>query len=204
MVVGSIMLRKDLYTLLFLGEFLSWDENPGIKLICLPSAWVHWICSPDVTRQMGFLLAHLHVGWGAYSMKLINLLQIITNKSTKRPRFKSSDSEPEIVYQNTPTYMVIQSTEDIPITKISPFKIAQILSKQIKPTTIKKSTNQTILIEVKKTQVEEILKWETFNNIKIKTHLHQYLNSSKEEFCIISVHTRWNKIQFKKLKCDGH
>ena len=52
---------------------------------------------------------------------------MIMNKSTKRPLFESSDSEPEIIYQNTPAYMVIQSTEDIPITKISPFKIEQIL-----------------------------------------------------------------------------
>ena len=102
---------------------------------------------------------------------IINILQMITNKSTKRPHFESSDSEPEIIYQNTPTYMVIQSTKDIPITKISPFKIKPILSKQIKPTTIKKLTNGTILIDIKKTQMEEILKWETFNNIKIKTHL---------------------------------
>ena len=63
---------------------------------------------------------------------------MITNKSTKRPPFESSDSEPEIIYQNTLTYMVIQSTEDIPITKISPFKIEQILSKELKTTTIKR------------------------------------------------------------------
>ena len=53
---------------------------------------------------------------------------MIMNKSIERPHFESSDSEPEIIYQNTPTYMVIQSTEDIPITKISSFKIEQILS----------------------------------------------------------------------------
>ena len=63
---------------------------------------------------------------------------MITIKSTKRPHFESSDTEPEIIYQNTPTYIVIQSTEDIPITKISHFKIEQLLSKEIKPTTIKK------------------------------------------------------------------
>ena len=61
---------------------------------------------------------------------------MIMNKSPKRPHFESSDTEPEIIYQNTPTYMVIQSTEDILITKISPFKIEQILSKEIKPTKI--------------------------------------------------------------------
>ena len=75
---------------------------------------------------------------------------MITNKSTKRPLFESSDSEPEIIHQNTLTYMVIQSNEDIPITKISPFKIEQIFSKEIKSTTIKKLRNRTILIEVEK------------------------------------------------------
>ena len=81
-----------------------------------------------------------------------------TNKSTKRPHFEISDSEPEMIYENTPTFMIIHSTEETPVTKISPFKIEQILSKEIKPTIIKKLTNGTILIEVKKTQVEEILK----------------------------------------------
>ena len=101
---------------------------------------------------------------------------MITNKSIKGLHFESSDSEPEIIYQNIPTYVVIQSTKDIPITKISPFKIEQILSKEIKQKTIKKLTNRTILIEVNKTQVEEILELETFNNIKIKTHFYQSLN----------------------------
>ena len=104
---------------------------------------------------------------------------MIMNKYTVRPHFESPDSEPEIIYHNTPTYMIIQSTENIPITKISTFKIEQILSKEVKPTTIKKLTNGTILIEVKKPEVEEILKWETFNNIRIKTHLHQSLNHPK-------------------------
>ena len=45
--------------------------------------------------------------------------------------------------------MVIQSTENIPITKISPFKIEQILSKQIKTTTMKKIDEQNN-IKVKK------------------------------------------------------
>ena len=67
---------------------------------------------------------------------------MIMNKSTKRPHFESTNSEPEIINQNTPTYMVIHSTEDIPMTKISPFKFEQILSKEIKPTTIKKINKQ--------------------------------------------------------------
>ena len=60
-----------------------------------------------------------------------------TNKSNKRPYFESSDSEPEIIYQNTLTYMIIQSIEET--TKTSPFKTEQILSKEMKPTIIKKT-----------------------------------------------------------------
>ena len=104
----------------------DFTENVALMLV---GEWV----SPKAHPYL-----ELSGGWGAYSMKLINLSQIITNKSTKRPHFKSSDSEPEIIYQNTPTYMVIQSTEDIPINKIFLFKIEQIFYKQIKPTTISK------------------------------------------------------------------
>ena len=68
----------------------------------------------------------------------------------KRPHLESSNSELEIIYENTPTFMMIYSIEETPVTKISPFKIEQILSKEIKPTIIKKLTNGTVLIEVKK------------------------------------------------------
>ena len=73
-----------------------------------------------------------------------------TNKSTKLPHFESSDSEPEIIYQNTPTCMIMQYIEETLVTKISPFKIEQIFSNEIKQTIIKNLTNGTILIEVKK------------------------------------------------------
>ena len=52
----SISLQKT-YT-----HFCSWvsnylgNENPGTKLNCLPPTWVYWLCSPDVTRRMGFSL----------------------------------------------------------------------------------------------------------------------------------------------------
>ena len=32
------------------------NENPGTKSNCPPSAWVYWLCSPNVTLQMGFPL----------------------------------------------------------------------------------------------------------------------------------------------------
>ena len=48
-----------------------------------------------------------------------------TNKSTERPHFESSDSEPEIIYENSPTFMIIKSIEETPITKISAFESFQ-------------------------------------------------------------------------------
>ena len=58
MAVGSIMLRKDLYSFLSLSNYLG-NENPRMKLNCLPPAWVYWQCSPGVTRQMRFPLKHI-------------------------------------------------------------------------------------------------------------------------------------------------
>ena len=65
MTVGLVMLRKDLYSFLSLGNYLG-NENPGTKFNCLPSAWVYWLCSPNVTRRMGFPLGTSLCGapWG--------------------------------------------------------------------------------------------------------------------------------------------
>ena len=143
---------------------------------------------------MGFPPRDIPIGAPWWVGSIINethqLIQMATNKSTKRPHLESSDSEPEMIYENTSTFIIIHSIEETRVTKISPLKIEQILSKEIKLTIIKKLTNRTILIEVKnKTQMKEILKWETFNNIKIETSIHQTLNSSKgvvksSELCV--------------------
>ena len=81
-------------------------------------------------------------------------------------------------FKNIPSYYIVMETKNKE--RISPFILCRILSQKIKPTLVKNLKNETILIGVKQeSQVEEILKWETFNNIPIKTYLHPYLNSSK-------------------------
>ena len=74
----------------------------------------------------------------------------------------------------------MESAAEIPLSKLSPFKIGKILSKCLKPKTVKKLKNRTLLIEIcYKNQAYEILKWKHFDNIKIKTYPHNSLNTCK-------------------------
>ena len=75
----------------------------------------------------------------------------------------------------------MESAEEIPLSKLSPFKMEKILSKSLKPKTVKKNfLNGTLLIEIcSKNQADEILKWKHFDIIKIKTYPHNSLNTFK-------------------------
>ena len=68
---------------------------------------------------------------------------------------------------------MMESAKEIPLSKLSPFKIEKI-SKSLKPKTVKKKLkNGTLLIEIcNKNQADEILKWKHFDDIKIKTYPH--------------------------------
>ena len=75
----------------------------------------------------------------------------------------------------------MESAEEILLSKLSPFRIEKILSKSLKPKTVKKIKNGTLLKEIyNKNQADEILKWKRFDNIKIKTYSHNSLNTCKE------------------------
>ena len=76
--------------------------------------------------------------------------------------------------------MVMESAEEIPFSKLCPFKIEKI-SKSLKPKTDKKNLkNGTLLIEIcNKTQADKILKWKHFDIIKIKTYSYNSLNTCK-------------------------
>ena len=78
---------------------------------------------------------------------------------------------------------MIESAEEIALSKLSPFKILKILSKSLKPKTVKKKNNLKNgipLTEIcNKNQADKILKWKHFDNIKIKTYPHNSLNTCK-------------------------
>lgn len=82
--------------------------------------------------------------------------------------------------ENSPLFIILETLERNDMNKISPFAMERIFSGNLKPTMIKRLQNNTLLLELRqKSQADEILKWETLNNIKIKTYLHPHLNSSK-------------------------
>ena len=64
-----------------------------------------------------------------------------TNKpqANKTKLWESSDSETEEKPNNFSSFIVMESTEEIPLSKLSPFKIEKILSKNLKPKTVKKN-----------------------------------------------------------------
>ena len=65
-----------------------------------------------------------------------------TNKpqaNEKKRLWESSDSETEEKPNNFPSFIVMESTEEIPLSKLSPFKIEKILSKNLKSKSIKKT-----------------------------------------------------------------
>ena len=97
----------------------------------------------------------------------------------KRP-WESSDSETEEKPNYFLSFIVMESAEEIPLSKLSPFKIEKILSKSLKLKTVKNLKNGTLLIEIfNKNQADEILKWKHFDNIKIKTYPNSSLNTYK-------------------------
>ena len=107
-----------------------------------------------------------------------NLNQPQANK--KKRLWESSDSESEENFNNFPSFIVMESIEETPLSKISPFKIEKFLSRKLKPKTVKKLRNGTLLIEIyNKNQADEVLKWEYFDDLKIKTYPHNSLNTCK-------------------------
>ena len=67
---------------------------------------------------------------------------------------------------------MMESAEEIPLSKLSPFKIEKILSKSLKPKSFKLKNG--ILLISYKNQVDEILKWKHFDNHKNKNLSSQF------------------------------
>ena len=96
----------------------------------------------------------------------------------KRP-LKESESEHE-TDENFYQFIVLESIEETPITKLSPFLIQKTIETRCKPIKIKKAMNNTIIIQTtNQKQSEKILKWEQFGKLNIKTYPHPTLNFSK-------------------------
>ena len=66
-----------------------------------------------------------------------------TNKTqaNKKKDYESSDSETEEKSHYLLSFIMMESAEEIPLSKLSPFKIEKILSKILKPKAVKKLKN---------------------------------------------------------------
>ena len=104
------------------------------------------------------------------------MASIKTKTQAKRPHIEC-DSDNDEPY---PRFIILESKEKLPLTKISPFMIEKCISALISPKTVKNLKNGTILIEVTgKKQAEIILKQKKIHNIDIKAYPHERLNTSK-------------------------
>ena len=91
-----------------------------------------------------------------------------------------SDSDSDNSVSSFPRFVVLESLEDKHLTKINPFVVHKVISGIVKPVSVKKLNNGTLLIEVdKKTYADNLLNMKFFTNIKIKSYAHSSLNSSK-------------------------
>ena len=104
------------------------------------------------------------------------MASVKTKTQAKRPHIEC-DSDNDEPY---PRFIILESKEKLPLTKISPFIIEKCISALISPKTVKNLKNGTILIEVTgKKQAEIILKQKKIHNIDIKAYPHERLNTSK-------------------------
>ena len=116
-----------------------------------------------------------------------------------------SDSDTDTSLSSFPRFVVLESLEDKSLTKISPFVIHKVISGIVKPVSVKKLKNGTLLIEVdKKTYADNLLNMKFFTNLKIKSYAHASLNSSKGvvRSAELSLHFRGDKISSQNSICD--
>ena len=102
-----------------------------------------------------------------------------SSKQSKR-LCPDSDSDTDISTSTFPRFVILESLEEKQLSKINPFVLHKVISGIVKPVSVKKLKNGTLLIEVdKKTYAENLLNMKFFSNIKIKSYAHASLNSSK-------------------------
>ena len=102
-----------------------------------------------------------------------------TPKSSKRS-YSDSDSDTEIEPSSFQNFIVLESLEEKPLSKLNPILVEKTLSGIVKPTSVKKLNNSTILVEVdKKTYVDNF--WRPQNQI-LCTFIPEYIKGCSSQF----------------------
>ena len=140
------------------------------------------VCSPGVAGANGLppqYISLLGSGWVGSTPDEIILYLMATPKSSKRS-YSDSESDTETQQSSFPHFIVLESIEDKPMSKLSPFVIEKTLSGLFTPVSVKKLGNGTLLVEVnKKPYADILLKIKSFGGLKIKAFAHLSLNTSK-------------------------
>ena len=137
---------------------------------------------------MGFFLGTSPCGTPCWVGSIVNETQTFfmayenitqaKNPKMKRP-LKESESEHE-TDGNFYQFIVLESIEETPMIKLSPFLIQKTIEMHCKPTNVKKAMNNTIIIQTtNQKQSEKILKWKQFGKLSIKAYPYPILNFSK-------------------------
>ena len=124
-----------------------------------------------------------------------------TKTQAKRPHIEC-DSDNDEPYTR---FIILESKEQPPLTKISPNITEKSISVLITPKTVKNLKNGTILIEVTEKKNWNIKVKKKIHNIDIKAYPHQRLNTSKGvikngELSLCSIMEIKNEL--KKTKCN--
>ena len=102
-----------------------------------------------------------------------------STKSSKRLH-TDSDSDSEAITSTYPHFIVLESLQEKQLSKLNPFVDEKVISGIVKPVSVKKLQNGTLLVEVsKKTYADNLLKMNLFAGLKIKAYPHLSLNTSK-------------------------
>ena len=102
-----------------------------------------------------------------------------STKSSKRLH-TDSDSDSEAITSTYPHFIVLESLQEKQLSKLNPFVVEKVISGIVKPVSVKKLQNGTLLVEVsKKTYADNLLKMNLFAGLKIKAYTHLSLNTSK-------------------------
>ena len=94
-----------------------------------------------------------------------------SQKSSKRS-YSDSESDTETQSSSFPHFIVLESLEDKPVSKLDPFLIEKTFSGLVKPISVKKLNNGTLLVEVDKKTYADILLKIKFLAASKSSHLH--------------------------------
>ena len=129
---------------------------------------------------MGLFTTQIRLRGGWRSAGPVKYIQHIWRLQTKKTKRNLSESDSENEAADFPTFIVIESLEEVCLAKFSPFLIEKVIFTRASPKTVKKTRNDNLLVEVdSRRQAENILKIKTFHTTKFRAYPHEKLNTSK-------------------------